>query len=118
MNTKVLKRIYRNQYKQIVSFFQDKVYRNLATATLVTISVGTIFYHFFEKLTWIDAFYFSVTTLTTVGYGDLAPKTDFGKVFTSIYILVGIGIIFGFINAVQEHKKKHIMNYYYDDYES
>jgi voltage-gated potassium channel len=71
-----------------------------------------------EGFGWIDAFYFSATTLTTVGYGDLSPQTDFGKIFTTVYIFVGIGIIFGFINAVQEHQKKHILNYYYDDYEN
>lgn len=118
MSFKKLKRVYFKQSKSIATFFQDRVYRNLSIATAVTLGIGTIVYHFIEKFGWVDAFYFSVTTLTTVGYGDLCPKTEFGKIFTSIYIMVGIGIIFGFINAVQEHQKKHIMNYYYDDYEN
>jgi voltage-gated potassium channel len=46
--------------------------------------------------------FFSVVTLTTVGYGDLVPSTAAGKVFTILYILVGIGIILGFVNAVAE----------------
>ncbi len=107
-------RIIRNT----VTFFEDKIYRALSIACVTTLMVGTVFYHYVEGFGWIDAFYFSATTLTTVGYGDLSPQTDFGKVFTVLYIFAGIGIIFGFINAVQEHQKKHIMNYYYDDYES
>ena len=43
--------------------------------------------------------------MTTIGYGDLSPQTDGGKLFTIFYILVGIGIILGFINAVYLHYK-------------
>ena len=48
----------------------------------------------------LDSLYFSVTTLTTVGYGDFFPKTDAGKMFTIFYILAGVGILLGFVNAV------------------
>jgi len=44
--------------------------------------------------------YFSVTTLTTVGLEDYAPKTDVGKMFTVVYIFIGIGVILGFIDLV------------------
>merc|ERR1711998_533631 len=43
--------------------------------------------------TWTDAVYFSVCSLTTVGYGDLFPQTDEGKIFTCVYVYFGIGII-------------------------
>ena len=38
--------------------------------------------------------------LTTVGYGDLAPETTAGKLFTVFYIFTGIGLIVAFLNAV------------------
>jgi voltage-gated potassium channel len=53
-----------------------------------------------EKWSVVDALYFSVTTLTTVGLGDLAPTTTLGKLFTIVYIFVGIGLIAGFITTL------------------
>ena len=44
--------------------------------------------------------YVSVVTLTTIGYGDLVPTTDLGKVFTMLYSLTGIGVIATFITAL------------------
>ena len=57
------------------------------------IGVGTVSSRFLEDLSWVDSFYFSVITLTTVGYGDITPQTDGGKIFTSIYVLVGITML-------------------------
>jgi len=59
------------------------------------IAVGTIVYHTLEKWSWFVSFYFSVCTLTTVGYGDYFPTTDASRLFTAIYVLVGVTIAFG-----------------------
>ena len=64
------------------------------------IILGTFFYHYYEALRWLDALYFSVVTLSTVGYGDFSPQTDAGKVFTMVYILIGIGILVSMANAL------------------
>lgn len=48
----------------------------------------------YEGWTLIDALYFSMTTVSTVGYGDLSPGTDFTKFFTCVYIIVGVAIVF------------------------
>lgn len=63
----------------------------LMLAVLILLS-GTVFYHSVEGWSWIDALYFSVTTVSTVGFGDLAPRTDIGKIFTVVYIFVGVGV--------------------------
>ena len=71
--------------------------------TWIILAIGTTTYHFVEGWKWIDALYFSVITLTTIGYGDFSPQTDFGKIFTLFYILIGLGIILTFINTVYNH---------------
>jgi voltage-gated potassium channel len=63
---------------------------------LVVWVIGSVFYHLVEGLSYVDALYFTAVTLTTVGYGDFAPKTDAGKLFTAVYAFVGIGIFLGF----------------------
>jgi voltage-gated potassium channel len=87
-------------YNSIQHALRPHAERNLTIATLITIFSGTVFYHFIEKWSWLDAMYFSITTLATVGYGDIHPVTVIGKIFTMFYIIIGVGIIFGFINAI------------------
>ncbi|CAD7934827.1 unnamed protein product [Amoebophrya sp. A120] len=45
------------------------------------------------------AFYFAAVTLTTVGYGDVVPMSDSAKVFTCVYIFVGLGLV---ANAIMD----------------
>ena len=79
---------------------RDPEFRGLFVLVLVTLAAGTLFYWKIEGWTLLDAFYFSSITLTTVGYGDLAPATAAGKLFTIFYVFTGIGLIVAFLNAV------------------
>lgn len=72
----------------------------LTVLTVLTVVIGTNFYRTIEGMSTVDALYFSVITLTTVGYGDIFPVTDAGKLFTVVYVLVGIGILIAFIDAI------------------
>ena len=58
---------------------------------------GTIFFHFVEKWDWLDAMYFCVVTLATVGFGDFHPVTPWGKIFTMVYIVFGVALLGVFI---------------------
>ena len=81
---------------------KDKEFRALATWVLAIILLGVWFYAKVEHWRALDALYFTITTLTTVGFGDFAPKTDAGKIFTIFYIFVGLGLISSFIILLGE----------------
>ena len=64
----------------------------LIIALISVIFVGTVFFHFIEGWGWIDAYFFTVITLSTVGYGSLVPQTVVGKLGTTLFIFVGLGL--------------------------
>lgn len=76
----------------------------LLVAVGVTLAIGTFVYMTLEGWTPIDALYFSVVTLATVGFGDLHPTTDAAKLFTVGYILAGVGIIAAFASELAKHR--------------
>lgn len=82
---------------------KDEEYRDLLITTCIVIGFGSTVYHYLEGWSWVDSIYFSVVTLTTVGYGDFSPQTDGGKFFTIFYIIIGIGIILSFIDTIYNH---------------
>ncbi len=56
------------------------------------IFVGTVVFHWLENWTWIESLYFTVVTITTVGYGDITPTTDESRLVAIVYILAGVGL--------------------------
>lgn len=74
--------------------------RGPLSAAIALLITGTVFYTLIEGWTLVDAFYFSVTTLTTVGFGQPAPETDVGKIFTAFFVLSGVGMFLAVLNAI------------------
>jgi len=87
----------------IWSGLRDSESRTLLLTVAGLLGTGTWVYHQFEGWSVLDALYFSVITLTTVGYGDLSPTRPGTKIFTIVFIIVGIGILLAFINLVAKH---------------
>lgn len=77
-----------------------KQFRWIFLVSASTVLLGTVFYHIIEKWSWVNSYYFSVVSLTTVGYGDLAPTTNAGKIFTTFYLIIGISIIAALLNNI------------------
>ena len=88
----------------VKALWQKEAFRGLALITLFILFSGMGFYYRFEPsiTTWIDAYYFTVITLTTIGYGDFSPTTPFTKFFTTLYVFVGLGNIAALIALVGE----------------
>ena len=95
-------------FRAIRSFLKDPQYRDLLLTSVIILFSGTMFYHHLEGWTYIDSLYFSVITLTTVGYGDFSPQTTEGKLFTIFYIFIGLGMILSFLHTVFDHFNKEI----------
>jgi len=93
--------------RTLLLFLKDKEYRGLLLASGLIVIIGTVVYHYVEGWNWLDALYFSVIALTTIGFGDFAPQTDLGKAFTIVYIIVGVGLILAFINTVYLHFSRY-----------
>ena len=71
---------------------KDPQFRGLFYWVVGMLAVGTWFYAKFEGWSVLDSLYYSVITLTTVGYGDVYPVTGPGKLMASIIAVLGIGM--------------------------
>ncbi|NOC85174.1 two pore domain potassium channel family protein [Ruegeria sp. HKCCD6228] len=72
--------------------FKDGRVKGLLAFTTGMILWASVFYRYVEGWSWLDSIYFSVVTISTVGFGDFSPETAAGKIFTIFYIIVGLGI--------------------------
>lgn len=94
--------VFGRLFKNLRWLYNNEETRELLFLVFLYLMVGTLFYNVVEEMRVLDALYFSVVTLTTVGYGDFTPGTDIGKIFTIGYIFVGLGLITAFISAIAE----------------
>ncbi len=88
--------------RAVAGVWRDPETKALPFVTAALVLTGTIFYWRFEDWTIIEALYFSVVTLTTVGYGDLHPTTAGTEIFTIFYILTGIGVFVALLASVAQ----------------
>jgi len=65
----------------------------LAAALLVLVLVGVAGFHFIEGWTYFDGFYMVLTTITSIGYGEIHPLSHTGRLFNSFIIITGVGLV-------------------------
>ena len=62
-------------------------------AVFAAVLVGTVMFHVLEGWSILDSLYVTVQTVTTVGFGDLTPRTASGRAFTVVFMMVSVGIV-------------------------
>jgi hypothetical protein len=66
-----------------------------------TLLVGMFVYHWLEGWSYLDALYFCVISLATIGYGDFVPTTPLARAFTIIYVINGIVILLALFDRIR-----------------
>ena len=69
---------------------------------LIVMGLGILGFMIIEDLSLADAFYFSIVTIATVGYGDIHPATQAGKILAVVLIITGVGTFLGVVANATE----------------
>ncbi len=70
---------------------------------VLILSIGTLTFQHLEQWTLVDSFYFTATTLMTIGYGDLVPSTDASKLVTVAFALSGVAVFLYGLGLIASH---------------
>lgn len=76
------------------------------SVVLAVVAGGTLGYFWLWRGiggTWLDALFMTVTTITTVGYGEVKPLDSAGRIFTMCIAIVGVGSLFYTFGVVMEY---------------
>ena len=103
----------------MIRLFRSKIYLALFLVGLV-LSFGILGYRFISNYDWVDAFYMTIITVTTVGFSEVRPLDTQSKFFT-VFLIISSVFIFAFAisvvteyvlskNSLQLLKKKKVKN--------
>ncbi len=71
-------------------------------ALIVVFLLGTLWYHLIEGWSWLDSAYMTISTLATVGFGEINPLGERGRLFTMVLIVMGVITIGYIVNRLTE----------------
>jgi len=82
------------------------LYKRLVFAVvlfLIILAGTSFFYSTVEGWNTLDSLYFTVATVTTIGYGDFVPQTNTGKIFAIFFPFIGIAMVFYFFSLMGKY---------------
>lgn len=95
----------------------SKIYYALALLILI-IAGSTISYKIIEGWTWLDSFYQTIITVSTVGFGEVHPLTDNGKLYTAFLIITSFGTFAYAISSITSYIITGDYRKYFKDYKT
>jgi hypothetical protein len=81
----------------------------LVSAAILYVSFGTYIFMQMEPWSSKESMFFVITTLTTIGFGNRAPKNDHSRLLIIIYSIIGMAILAYTISVISEVLKENIM---------
>lgn len=108
-----------NQLDEQVPSIKKQIFKTFSLLFLiliVLITVIAITFKYIEDWSFIDSFYFAICMLTTLGYGDVVPKKDEGKIFFIFSSFFGTfclaKILNLYVNLMSEYRlRKFLKNF-------
>jgi len=90
---------------------ERKNFLGVLYALLLVLCAGIIGYMLIEKWPLLDAFYMTIITISTVGYGEVRPLSSAGRIFSSFLIVGGVGVaLYALTTTVEYFVRGHITN--------
>ncbi|MFV0573378.1 MAG: potassium channel family protein [Xanthomarina gelatinilytica] len=86
----------------LIKLLKSKIYTAIFLLAIL-LGAGVIGFKILSQLSWIDAFYMTVITITTVGFGEVQPLDESSKVFTILLILTSVVIVGYAISVITEY---------------
>ena len=88
---------YRRNNDQLITSLRWSLF-----GIIVVIITGVLGYYYIEEWSWVDSFYMTIITISTVGFGEPFPLSVEGKIFTTFIIFFGVGIMAYFLSRLVE----------------
>lgn len=86
----------------MIKLFRSKIYLALVMV-LGVLAIGILGYRYLSEYSWLDAFYMTVITVTTVGFSEVKPLDTVAKIFT-VFLIIASVFIFAFaISVITEY---------------
>ncbi|WP_345191564.1 potassium channel protein [Algibacter agarivorans] len=86
----------------LIKFFRTKIYTAVLLLVVIML-IGVTGYKMISGYSWVDAFYMTVITMTTVGFGEVVPLDDQSKIFTIFLILASVVIVGYALSIITEY---------------